>query len=748
MPGSEVEAVANSFETGLAEERVGKPGDEGREADAKVSELELQVAELTRALELQKIQNKLLATRVLKLTPATKPQEPVGQKPSLDVSGGKKGMWQRFFGSREPEMPAEMAARAEKANVEASVEVSPASKPADQVAEKAVDVDRGEFIGREVKTESGIKLAAKNELLKAGLIGAVYAAIDEAGKRWVIKLPLRNASPDTLQRFFSEFGLIKNIRDVWQSKHNGFPPVPYTEKLKPGSGAERGGLAMEWLDDDVLLSRLLPLPEKTVEREVMAVETMVDYARLTDLLNTDLGVSVLDRKTTDLRLRDGKLVVLDWNVWKENPNGKKLNPGDIYLFASLYYQILAGRYPPEFLDPINDSQWRDGRVSYQTRFFLARCLSPFESESIPANGSLAAEAEKLQKRWGMKAEDLFAEGERIYKEAVWASREFEEQLESARRLEDTKRELPTPPDITKEREALALLDLAVRKGHAEAKPLFDKAKKLVANYPERTLGNAAHAFKLTQYGLMRQALDGLRPAVAQDARFALDFQRWNPLRSTAELARTEGTGLRAHREEIGGILQGLSRNQSFSLEYFTGLKNRYSSILAALPEGETKNSLLIIDREIDLKIALAAAGAEEARGDYVKAAAMVKSARDILNLLPSDTEYSQAILQEIPLDRLSGEIVEMESLAQAQEGLDNWNKRFAEIRRAVVDGLSTNEGQMLGLTLLSRQLRNLEKRVPAGIANEMELKLQVMMDLSFALQDGDFINALELAKKL
>lgn len=90
----------------------------------------------------------------------------------------------------------------------------------------------------------------------------------------------------------------------------------------------------------------------------------------------------------------------------------------------------------------------------------------------------------------------------------------------------------------------------------------------------------------------------------------------------------------------------------------------------------------------------------------------------------------------------------MESLAQAQEGLDSWNKRFNEIKQAMIGGLSPDEARVLELTLLSRQARALKKRIQPEIAAEVEIKLQAMKDLSFALQEGNFIAALELAEKL
>lgn len=226
----------------------------------------------------------------------------------------------------------------------------------------------------------------------------------------------------------------------------------------------------------------------------------------------------------------------------------------------LLYQLLAGRYPSDALDLLDDSQWRDDRVSYQMRFFLAECLSPFGTERVPAGGVLAAEVEKLQKRWEMTGKDLFEEGKKAYQDAERISREFDNQLQAAMRVRGDKIKM-SPPDVIKEREALSLLDLSVRKGHGEAGPLFEKAKKLAFRYPERTLVHADYTFRIGQYDMMRQSLDALRPVVANDLRYALDFQRWNHLCDVANLAMTEGVALRPHREAIADTLQGLSAGQ-------------------------------------------------------------------------------------------------------------------------------------------------------------------------------------------
>lgn len=705
---------------------------------------DLQIARLTESNQRLLDDNHSLRQELEKLKP----------RPDLQTAQPKparKGFLQRIFGESKPAAPV----AEEKPAPPQAVATEP-TRPAREVRwtegmSRAELLElREKFVNGEAVTETGRRLKI-GPFLSTGLIGAVYPAIDEGGRRCAVKLPAPNLGKDALIRFNEETTVMESFYKAWRQRYPN-DPVPFPEVIKLTStqylGKEiKGAFGLEWFPEESLLSGNLPgREEHGWEREVGLTAAALDYSRMLEVLNQDLHISCRDRKTTDLRLREDRLVVLDWNVTESveprYPNYGKLHPDDVYVFGALWYQMAVWRYPPAVVNPLGEDQWNEA-VSYQMRFFLAKCLSPAAAERT--SGSLVAETEEMLKRMNEAPEVLLEKGLEKLKSVKSAARTAGNYLESMRRLVDTSAKLEIP-NVGDAQEALIYLDLARRKGLSDAEqPYRDAVSLLKKNIPNLAIGEAAHHFSIIQYGLMEKGLKLLEPLSRGNPQLRLRWGRWEQLKQIGATALQEGVGLREHIEEITNIMRMLEADEWLDDTKLTDAQQRLAKVTAAIPDGQVKTLFGNLEIEIILRQSLAGAGQAEADGDFSQAASQARRVLEIAKNIQSrgDNPYFSSLSEFIPSERLEREMIELEAMAKTQEGIIRWQEIFKETQANILTGVP-EEFQQLDIVLLSRQLETLSHRLPAtaqGDLNRMREQLGTLRDLSFALGSGDFDRA-------
>ena len=224
------------------------------------------------------------------------------------------------------------------------------------------------------RVRSGSDEYVLGQPLKAGTIGLVYEAKHTVtGQQMAAKVPVPNLSAEGRQRFWQEY-------DVLQELANQMRGLTFTvPEVKKGTvvGRSEEVLLLEFVPERlVFTSKVLPLLEQPngLAGEKLALEAAVQYARLLEHLHV-INYTCPDRKLADLRWQplgdSGRLIVLDWNVVEQGDAGRA---NDLYLFGSLWYQLLAGRYPSANMNALDDGRWRNGKISYGTRLLVIQAL--------------------------------------------------------------------------------------------------------------------------------------------------------------------------------------------------------------------------------------------------------------------------------------------------------------------------------------------------------------------------------------
>lgn len=317
--------------------------------------------------------------------------------------------------------------------------------------------------------------------LQAGLIGAVYSGMarDDSKRKVAVKLPARDLSSDQQRRFRQEYETLTRLARQFPSAPLPVPTIEQGEVV----GTRQEALILEFVGEDRLLTTRLPKDDW--QRELMLLRAGAQYARLLEGLH-GANLTCQDRKLTDLRWLDevgGRLVVLDWNVVEEGP-AKRAD--DLLLFARLWYQMLAGRYPSGNVNPIDDGLWRDGGVSFGTRRLFAQMLSPQVGRRLATAGAVRQALEN-RLAW-VSASGLVVSG---------VDRQAFTQLQLGQRQPNAL------PDLMGEWGLLDRFDVGFRRGEEEPSErgvLVD----WVSRQGERLLGGITHEFLKGMYGKSEQ----------------------------------------------------------------------------------------------------------------------------------------------------------------------------------------------------------------------------------------------------
>ncbi len=400
---------------------------------------------------------------------------------------------------------------------------------------------------RLITRDDGTKFVTR-ERLGSGLLAVVYAAQDEYGKRAAVKLPAPNLPLDQFKRFEEEYDLLVQLRQAL--------PDPTVPMAWWGTDEENGRrvLLLEMAPDAKLsdyLSQLDPWP-----REELLLEAAEQYAVLLQKLH-NAGYTCADRKMGDLRWNDqtGKLVVLDWNAVRSKQDSGVRE--DIHMFATLWYQLLTGRYVGSGLRLLDDAAWADGGVSIGTRLILLKAFSGqyANADELVRDVRDGLTASRQSGEW------LAQQGREALKKATVPNDTAQAGLNALRQQSYmTDANIPEL-DLAAENEALRYLDTAVRKGYTDAE--FDRqdALRLVQSQGDRLIASAALAFEITNYDLAEQSLAWANRTLyqaEQPTKLQLRVKRWQLLFHAGLVAIDETEiSLRKFRNALAGAVRRL-----------------------------------------------------------------------------------------------------------------------------------------------------------------------------------------------
>lgn len=371
--------------------------------------------------------------------------------------------------------------------------------------------------------------------LASGLIGTVFPAWEDQDSQEnpvkAVKVPAPNLTEDLKEKFWLEFEILNNLNKKWNELHPGVPsPFPSVEKGKKVDSTSEV-LVMDYIPDEEIVSRVFVSSQDSFEQEKKYLEAALQYVQMLTVLH-QADYSCPDRKTPDVRWHEERLVVLDWNVVKEAPLNEDIQQ-DYYLFGSMWYQFLTGKYAPTDLDVLNDEYW--GGLSIGTRVVLKKLLQGYYAN----DNEMKADLHRLVE-WDAKDAFILAED---------ARRTFAEikalENEILQFLDKRQGEIPSGEINDKDLVALALMDLAWRIGGDQYQEERGKFFQFVQDRPNRFTYYAKVALLRGNYadGLVsaNRLRDWMRTA---DADLRLKLERWRVLLQAAsskpESFRDEG----------------------------------------------------------------------------------------------------------------------------------------------------------------------------------------------------------------
>lgn len=480
------------------------------------------------------------------------------------------------------------------------------------------------------KVRSGADEYVLERPLKAGMIGLVYEAKHAVtGQKMAVKVPVPNLSAEGRQRFWQEYDVLQALTDQMRGLTLTVP------KVEKGTvvGRDEEALLLEFVPERlVFTSKVLPLLELPdgLAGEKLALAAAGQYARLLEHLHA-AKYTCPDRKLADLRWQpsgdSGRLIVLDWNV-VEKDNGaddaqvKERRKNDLYLFGSLWYQLLAGRYPSANMNALDDGRWRQGKISYGTRLLVIQAL---EGGFETAQNLRTAVQERLNVL-NQPVEALEKEALDLYPAVVTPPRDAR-------------------PDFVQEWQALDFADLAVRLG-AGLEDEREKLREIVEKQGDRLVSVVQQSFLTTRYDDGETAVQEVLAQAEslatsrQDIPLKLRIARWQTLIRAGKMAITEGHGLRPHREKLAKVVKYLEDGVSEKF-YGSQWEDQVKAVKQLLqatgydPDAvkpETAgNQLADFYREARAWQQWALAEASSNKGEYEKAVMAVDSVRSFLD---------------------------------------------------------------------------------------------------------------------
>lgn len=387
--------------------------------------------------------------------------------------------------------------------------------------------------------------------LKAGVIGLVYEAEHLVTRqKKAVKVPVPNLSAEGRQRFRQEHDVLKALAEQMRGLTLTVPKVEKGEIV----GRDEEALLLEFVPESLVFTgKLLPLLEQGgLDGEKLALEAAGQYARLLENLHA-LHYTCPDRKLADLRWLPagdtGRLIVLDWNVVEKDNSAdaaqvKERRTNDLYLFGSLWYQMLAGRYPSANMNALDNGRWRDGKISYGTRLLVIQALEGGFEDATALRTAVQCRLAALNQ----PVETLDKEVQDLLPTVITPLRNVK-------------------PDFEQEWQALDKADLLVRLG-VNLEDERERLCEIVKKQGDRLVSVVQQSFLTTRYEdgetaaqevlIQAESLANSR----QDVPLRLRIARWHTLINAGKTAIAEGYGLRQHRETLAKVVENLEEGVS------------------------------------------------------------------------------------------------------------------------------------------------------------------------------------------
>lgn len=492
-----------------------------------------------------------------------------------------------------------------------------------------------------------ISVGGKNYLLgpylASGLIGTVFPAWDELDSSNTIvkavKVPAPNLTENLHRNFWKEFETLGKLKDKWNLLNQGMPsPFPSVEKGQKADGTEV--LVMEFVPDDLILSRVINNSENSFEKETKYLQAAKYYVQMLDTLH-QAGYACPDRKTPDVRWseKEHRLIVLDWNVVTENPALENIQQ-DFYLFGSMWHQFLTGKYAASDLDLIDDEYWGD--ISIGTRIIVKRLLTRHYSDVE----QISSDVDSLL-RWRNKDATMLSTDARKMEQEI---REIEQILIRTLENKSDKTTVSWKFD-NKDLDTLTLIDLAWQIGGTSYQKDRDEIIQFVRDRPKRITYYAQVALLRGNYADGLVSTNRLREWMqTQDTDLLLSLERWRVLLLTAA---TKPQSFREAGIVFSDWLLKFDELKSHGQPVEFWQHQEESFPLSQLSENP---NLEIFLKELKIRRAWAyfhlLIGADDYSNDqYNQAQSVLESVQKLLGeIRTSDMEYAQAIQKSVLSD--------------------------------------------------------------------------------------------------
>ncbi len=420
----------------------------------------------------------------------------------------------------------------------------------------------------------GDKTYRVGDYLASGQLGTVYPAWEEregmsdtpTKEKWgspqkAIKKPNPKLDELGIKRFWAEYEVLKKVNEKWSKSFPSFPSPFLQAEQGQMEGQDVDVLVMEFVPEEWELSTLL-LKKKGMDREKLALEAALQYARLLEVLHA-AKYTCTDRKVGDFFFdeKHSRLIVLDWNVVHDYKPEEV--PNEHGIFATLWYQFLVGKNPPVVFNPLDDETWLDDKT--QTEISLG-------TRELLTNIWFG--------RYANKADEL--------------AKDIEEWLHQLKRV---------PTDPSEEQDLwrkLVLLDLAKRLAHNGERQQYESGyKKAREGFNQRfdsKFFKVQLHFQRGEYEQGLAVLERMDKAVEKDQELGLQRERWRvalrtgqkksfPLEISTKLSELLNNLARNNVEKCNNILNELSGNAA--LDSYKHLLNVFKLELDIRQQWET-----------------------------------------------------------------------------------------------------------------------------------------------------------------
>ena len=170
-----------------------------------------------------------------------------------------------------------------------------------------------------------------------------------------VKIARSDINEEQRRSFDKEADTLRRMAKAAPTTLDGALPFPRLLDSDPANATGIGTLSvvvLEFISGNVLAEILNQTDMQNTDRNVWLLKAAGQYAQLLDILHR-ANLTCSDRKLDDLRWegdeKQGRLIVLDWNVVAE---GKAGIPRDLEIFGQFWYELATGA-KPAFVTPVS-----------------------------------------------------------------------------------------------------------------------------------------------------------------------------------------------------------------------------------------------------------------------------------------------------------------------------------------------------------------------------------------------------------